>query len=58
MFFFKGTDYSDDYSDYIEDQENKTNERKKAEKKKDDKNGSMEDIRMSILKKVFKIKKI
>ena len=62
---FKGTDYSDD-SDYIEDKEDKTNERKKTEKKRKKKSdklsrskddGSKEDIRMSILKKVFKIKK-
>ena len=64
----KGTDYSDD-SDYIDDKEDKTSEREKTEKKKKKKNGKLsrreadtngreKDIRMSILRKVFKVKKI
>ena len=62
----KGTDYSDDY---IDSKEDKPSEREKTEKKKKKKNGKLRrreadkngregDIRISILKKVFKIKKI
>ena len=59
MLFFKGTDYSDD-SDYNEGKEDKTNKKKKKKKngklrRKDD---TMEDIRMTLLKKVFKIENI
>ena len=64
----KGTDYSDD-SDYIDDKGDKISEGEKTEKKKKKKNGKLsrreadkygreEDIRMSLLRKVFKITKI
>ena len=55
---YVGTDYSDDY-DYIESKkDDKKNERdKNGEMSGRNDEGSKEDIRMSILKKVFKMKK-